>query len=50
MYEEFARIAPALTDGRLSMAAEYSRILLACGAAPRTEMVRALVDRGMELL
>jgi len=23
MYEEFARIAPALTDGRLSMAAGY---------------------------
>jgi putative hydrolase of the HAD superfamily len=50
MYEEFARIAPALTDGRLSMAAGYSHILQACGAEPRPELVRALVDRGMELL
>ena len=50
MYQEFARIAPALTDGRLSMAAGYGRILRACGAEPRPELVRALADRGMELL
>jgi HAD superfamily hydrolase (TIGR01509 family) len=50
MYTEFARIAPALTDGRLSMAAGYDHILRTCGAEPRPELVRALVDRGMELL
>ena len=50
MYQEFARIAPALTDGRLSMAAGYGRILRACGAEPRPELVGALADRGMELL
>jgi putative hydrolase of the HAD superfamily len=50
MYQEFARIAPALTDGRLSMAEGYARILRTCGAEPRPELVRALVDRGMELL
>jgi HAD superfamily hydrolase (TIGR01509 family) len=50
MYTEFARIAPALTDGRLSMAAGYDHILRTCGAQPRPELVRALVDRGMELL
>lgn len=50
MYQEFARIAPALTDGRLSMAAGYGHILRTCGAQPRPELVRALVDRGMELL
>ena len=50
MYQEFAGIPPALTDGRLSMAAGYGRILRACGAEPRPELVRALADRGMELL
>lgn len=50
MYQEFARIAPALTDGRLSMAAAYEHVLRAVGAEPRPELVRALVDRGMELL
>jgi putative hydrolase of the HAD superfamily len=50
MYQEFARIAPALTDGRLSMAEGYARILRTCGAEPRPELVRALVDRGRELL
>jgi putative hydrolase of the HAD superfamily len=50
MYAEFARIAPALTDGRLSMAAGYEHILRTCGAEPRPELARALVDRGMELL
>ena len=50
MYQEFGRIAPALTDGRLSMAEGYARILRTCGAEPRPELVRALVDRGMELL
>jgi FMN phosphatase YigB (HAD superfamily) len=32
------------------MAAGYGRILRACGAEPRPELVRALADRGMELL
>jgi putative hydrolase of the HAD superfamily len=50
MYAEFAKIAPALTDGRLSMAEGYLRILQACGAEPRPELARALVDRGMELV
>jgi putative hydrolase of the HAD superfamily len=50
MYAEFARIAPALTDGRLSMAAGYEHILRVCGAEPRPELARRLVDRGMELL
>ncbi|HTX29194.1 MAG TPA: HAD-IA family hydrolase [Streptosporangiaceae bacterium] len=50
MYAEFARIAPALTDGRLSMAQAYAHILRTCGAEPRPDLVRALVDRGMELL
>jgi len=40
MYEEFARIAPALTDGLLSMAAGYDRILRACSAEPQPEWVR----------
>ena len=37
MYEEFALIAPALTDGRLSLGAGYCRIFRACGAEPRPE-------------
>ena len=45
MYQEFARIAPALMDGRLSMAAGYGHILRTCGAQPRPELMRALVDR-----
>ena len=50
MFREFARIAPSLTDGRLSLAAGYDHILRACGAEPRPELVRALMDRGLELL
>jgi putative hydrolase of the HAD superfamily len=50
MYAEFARIAPALTDGRLSMAAGYEHILRTCGAEPQAELARALAGRGMELL
>jgi putative hydrolase of the HAD superfamily len=50
MYAEFARIAPALTDGRLSMAAGYEHILRTCGAEPRPGLARALVDRGMQLV
>jgi len=50
MFEEFGRIAPALTDGRLSLAAGYDHILRTCGAGPRPELVRALMDRGIELL
>jgi putative hydrolase of the HAD superfamily len=50
MYAEFARIAPALTDGRLSMAAGYEHILRTCGTGPQPELARALADRGMELL
>jgi putative hydrolase of the HAD superfamily len=50
MYAEFARIAPALTDGGLSMAAGYEHILRTCGAGPQPELARALADRGMELL
>jgi len=50
MYAEFAKIGPALTDGRLSMAEGYLHILRTCGAEPRPELARALVDRGMQLL
>jgi putative hydrolase of the HAD superfamily len=50
MFLEFARIAPSLTDGRLSLAAGYDHILRNCGAEPRPELVRALMDRGLELL
>jgi putative hydrolase of the HAD superfamily len=50
MYAEFAKIGPALTDGRLSMAEGYLRILQACGGEPRPELARALADRGMELV
>ena len=48
MYEEFAGSRRA-HDGRLSMAAGYAT---SCrhAAEPRPELVRALVDRGMELL
>lgn len=50
IYREFARIAPALTDGRLSMTAAYEHILTVNGAEARPELVRALVHKGMELL
>jgi putative hydrolase of the HAD superfamily len=50
MYAEFARIAPALTDGRLSMAEGYLHILRTCGAEPRPELAQSMADRGMELL
>ena len=50
MYAEFGKIAPALTDGRLSMTEGYLHILRTCGAEARPELARALVDRGMELV
>ena len=50
MYAEFARLAPALTVGELSMAEAFARILKACGAEPEPGLVRSLADKSRELL
>jgi hypothetical protein len=44
MYEECAQIAPALTNGRLSLGAGYCRIMRACGAEPRPECALWLTE------
>jgi putative hydrolase of the HAD superfamily len=49
-YGEFARIAPELTVGRISMAEAFGQILRACGVEPRPGLERELVERSRELL
>lgn len=49
MYAEYARLAPALTVGELTMAGAWARILKACGADPAPGLVRALTERSREL-
>jgi putative hydrolase of the HAD superfamily len=48
--DEYDRIMPALTDGRLSKAEGFGEILRACGREPRPDLVRAMVSRDRELL
>jgi putative hydrolase of the HAD superfamily len=48
--DEYDRIMPALTDGRLSKAEGFGEILRACGREPGPDLVRAMVDRDRELL
>jgi putative hydrolase of the HAD superfamily len=48
MYAEFARHAPDLTVGRLTMTELYERILRACGT-PRAGLAGQMADRGREL-
>lgn len=50
MYAEFARLAPSLTVGKLTMAEAYARILAACGVDPEPGLVRSLTGRSRELL
>ena len=50
MYAEFARLAPTLTVGELSMAEAFEQILRACGVKPAPGLVRALTDRSRELV
>lgn len=48
--EAFDQLAPALTDGRLSMVQGIGQILRACGTDPRPDLVRELVRKDEELL
>jgi putative hydrolase of the HAD superfamily len=48
--EEYERISPALTDGRISKAEGFGEILRACGQEPRPGLIREMVDRDQELL
>jgi len=48
--EEYDRIGPALTDGRLSKTEGFGHILRACGKEPRPDLVREMVNRDRELL
>jgi putative hydrolase of the HAD superfamily len=47
---EYSRVGSALTNGRLAKAEGFARILRACGVEPRSDLVRALVDRDRDLL
>jgi putative hydrolase of the HAD superfamily len=47
---EYSQVGPALTNGRLSKAEGFERILTACGMEPRPDLVRRLVDKDRELL
>jgi putative hydrolase of the HAD superfamily len=47
---EYSQVGPWLTNGRLSKAEGFGRILTACGAEPGPDLVRALVERDRELL
>lgn len=47
---EYSQVGLALTNGRLSKAAGFERILRACGVEPRPDLVRRLVDKDRELL
>jgi len=46
----YRQIGSALTDGRLSKAEGFERVLRACEIEPRPGLVRALVDKDRELL
>jgi putative hydrolase of the HAD superfamily len=48
--DEYERIMPALTDGRVSKAEGFGEILRACGRQAGADLVRALVDRDREIL
>jgi putative hydrolase of the HAD superfamily len=48
--DEYDRIGPALTDGRLSKTEGFGRILRACGKEARPDLVREMVNRDRELL
>ena len=48
--DEYDRIGPALTDGRLSKTEGFGHILRACGKEPGPDLVRELVNRDRELL
>jgi putative hydrolase of the HAD superfamily len=50
MYQEFARISPALSTGQLAMAEAFGQILRACGAEPQPDLLRQLVEKDHELL
>jgi putative hydrolase of the HAD superfamily len=47
---EYSQVGPALTDGRLSKAAGFKRMLRACGVEPHPDLVRKLVAKDRELL
>jgi putative hydrolase of the HAD superfamily len=47
---EYGRMEYALNTGQLSKAEGYARALLACGAEPRADLVRQIVDRDRELI
>jgi putative hydrolase of the HAD superfamily len=48
--EAYARISPALNDGRLSKTEGFGQLLRACGRQPEPDLVRAMVDMDRELL
>ncbi len=48
--DQYDRIGPALTDGRLSKAEGFGHILRACGKEPRPGLVHEMVRRDRELL
>ena len=48
--QQYRKVRPALTNGRLSKAEGFERTLKACGVEPRPDLVRRLVDKDRELL
>lgn len=48
--EAYSRLAPQLTDGRLTMAGAHHRVLRAAGSEAPPELVQRLVERDQELL
>jgi|ERR1022692_607238 HAD superfamily hydrolase (TIGR01509 family) len=48
--EGYARLGPAMGEGRLSMGQAFEQILQACGAEPRPELVSELVRQERALL
>jgi HAD superfamily hydrolase (TIGR01509 family) len=50
LFREFRRFVPALSVGQISITEAYAQILQACGVEPRPALVRAMADKGRELL
>lgn len=45
---KFLELAPAVSDGRLSMAAAYADVIRSSGAQPSPDLVDAMVRRDQE--
>jgi len=50
MWKQFRELGPALSVGQLTMTEAFTKVLRACGADPRPDLIRQLTDRSRELL